>query len=712
MAGIWTITYDNGTGAVEKPAAAWGLTAQPFIRTRDRSETVFSFRMAGAAPEGAIPFPHYLSLLKTGLPAATAESRARVIIKQNRTYANGAWSGSGFVFTGYLMQEKGRVSGAGQGIVLDFADAIWLMKNTTFQQLWKKNVAGTGGSIVTTLVPAARVVLFMDIASYVVLPWTIKSVQWQINEILTYAAACGIAIAAGTLDYSGWYLNYYQVKAISIWDAILKCLEPVADAKVWVDGSLATPVLNVRTRANLAALAPPAGTGPGPVTLPYKTTDAAGRMHHSTDFVPRYDLVPSQVVLQYQTNNTVNGMAAPAWSADVYPPGSTGQLPFALVAPIDLTGASVTTETGQLDCEALACIGGTHAQKRAWWASKRGGENAHLADFRVRFGASTIGDATVTDDNGNPIDLTAYPNRLVKGPYHAWMKNGATQINAIRAHVRVKVQYAEYDVVGATPAETDTNGNRVRNNNSHELHCHITLTNSPAGITNYNGLNITQTAEVAAVGLAQNIYNSRAALDWDGTHEIVDPGLSNGATQTPPLAQIIGHWNVLNVSGGNPLWATANMTIAGSEIDLVNNHQRIDVGPAKHLAPQDFNELLQFFRSRQVFMFAGQRATGYGDQNSVVDMARNTPDANTVAGLVAESQHVLIDYATPRDPTTPIQGQSNLDANLITQILAATTPTPVVGNPKIMQPTEHTAYDENCNLVYYIVHRTGTYTKP
>ena len=136
-------------------------------------------------------------------------------------------------------------------------------------------------------------------------------------------------------------------------------------------------------------------------------------------------------------------MAAPAWSADVYPPGSTGQLPFALVAPIDLTGASVTTETGQLDCEALACIGGTHAQKRAWWASKRGGENAHLADFRVRFGASTIGDATVTDDNGNPIDLTAYPNRLVKGPYHAWMKNGATQINAIRAHVRVKVQYAD-----------------------------------------------------------------------------------------------------------------------------------------------------------------------------------------------------------------------------------------------------------------------------
>jgi len=706
MSTVWTITYDNGTGAVEKSAADWGLNSQPVIRTRDRSATVLSFRMAGAAPEGDIPFPF----------------KAKVIIKQNRTYigtgghATSDWSGSGYVFTGYQTTQHGRVDGKHQGIVLEFQDAIWLMQNTTFQQLWAQNVADGSGGVTVTTVPASRVVLFMDINSYAINPWTIKSVQWQVNEIITYAASCGIAIAAGTIDYSGWYINYVHVKAISIWDALLKCLEPVCDAKVWVDGSTATPTLNVRTRANLAALSPPVGTGPGPVTLPYKGADSAGRYHFSTELTPRYDLIPPQVVIQYQTNNTVNGKAAPYWNTDAYPGGSTGQLPFAMVVPIDLGGASMTTMSAQLDCEALACVGGSHAAKRAWWASKRGGEHDKLTDSRVRFqdtngNAVVIGDATVTDDAGNPINLANYPRRIVKGNYHAWMTNGSTPINAIRAHVRVKVQFVEFDVVGATGAETDMNGNATRKSSSHELHCHITLTNSPAGVTTYNGLSIGQTAETAATGLAQNIYNSRATLDYDGEHEIVDPGVVGSRI---PLQQIIGHWNVLNLAGGAAAWATANMTIAGTEIDLMTNHQRIDIGPAKHLSPQDWNELLQFFRSRQVFLFAGSRATGYGGANVNVDMARNTPDANTVPGLNVASAQIAIHYATESDPASNVTGKSNLDAKIISQILAATTPTPKIDASamKTMEPREFACCDSTGALFYSILHATGGHTKP
>ena len=43
---VWTITY----AGTEQSAAAWGLNAQPRIRTRDRSPTEISFRMAGADP--------------------------------------------------------------------------------------------------------------------------------------------------------------------------------------------------------------------------------------------------------------------------------------------------------------------------------------------------------------------------------------------------------------------------------------------------------------------------------------------------------------------------------------------------------------------------------------------------------------------------------------------------------------------------------------
>jgi len=74
----------------------------------------------------------------------------------------------------------------------------------------------------------------------------------------------------------------------------------------------------------------------------------------------------------------------------------------------------------------------------------------------------------------------------------------------------------------------------------------------------------------------------------------------------------------------------------------MTNHQRIDIGPNKHLSPQDWNEMLQFFRNRRVFIFAGLRATGYGNPDAVVDMARNSPDANTVPGLAVDGYHAIV----------------------------------------------------------------------
>ena len=656
---LWTLTY-NG---VEQPAAAWGLNAAPCIGTRDRSPTEIRFRMAGAAPELALPFPF----------------KAQVVIRSNRTLIDGQWSvvsGPAYVFTGYLTTQLADVDGRRQGVELVFQDAIWLLQNTTFQQLW--NIASAPNS------PdyVSRIVLFMDINSWT--PNTYQSVQWQINQIIAYAAACGINIAAGTIDYSGWFLNYYHCRAVSCWDALLKCLEPIPDAKVWIDGSPATPVLHVRTRANLAALTTPVGTGPGPITLPYKGRDPAGRAHYSTHgFTPRPDLIPPQVVLQYQINNTRSGKPAPAWTNDVYPAsvggGADGQMPFALVCPIDLLGANVTTETGTLDCQPLVVtaaqtgysLGSTndHAAKRAWWASKRGGEQDKLADYRVRFGAWTIGDATVVDDNGNPVNLDFYPNRIVRGTYHAWMSSGGAPVRVIRAHIKVSVQFSEYDVAGSS--ETDATGNLVRSANAHDLHCHVTLTNAPAGVQTFVGDNYTALGETPVAGLAQNIYNSRATLDYDGVHEIIDPGIPNGVGRTQPLQQLIGHWNVLNFSGGNPAWANANMTIAGTEIDLVANHIRIEVGPGKHLQPQDWSSMLQFFRYRRLYLDSSVRATGYLGANNNVDMALNTPDGNTVPGLAVDQKQGLL------APDAVQPGLSNLITSDATtgQITVAQQPT-------------------------------------
>lgn len=704
MPGVWTITY-LGT---EKTAAAWGLNAQPRIRTRDRSETVISFRMANTAPESAIPIPF----------------QGKVIIKQ---YSG--WTGlPGGVFSGLMWSkicfqttQRGRVDGHGQGVMLDFADTIWLLKNTIFQQLWATNVSptaggfqtgttykitfvgttnfvaigasantvgvtfvatgpGTGNGIAQALQSRSRVILFMDISSYLTFPWSIQSVQWEINEIIAFAATCGISIAAGTIDYSGWFLNYIHLKAVSCWDALLKCLEPIPDAKVWFDDTSGTPTLNVRTRANIAAMTAPTTTAAGPITLVYKGTDAGGRRHESTELTPRYDLIPPVVCIEYQSNSTINGQSAPTWTTDIYPTGVSTIQPFALVAPVDLTGYSESVIDGTLDCEALACVGGTQASKRAWWTSKRGGAQDKFADLRVRFqdttgAAVTISDATVVDDSGAAISLSSFPNRIVDGTYHSWMKNGTAQVNAIRAHISAKVQFVEYDIVGT--GETDiTTGNAIRKTTSHEIHCHVTLTNSLPGLITYTAFSFSSGSEIAAAGLAQNIYTARQTLDYDGTHEIVDPGINSG-TPVPPLAQIIGHWNVLNLSGGATAWATANMTIAGTEIDLMTNHQRIDIGPNKHLSPQDYNTLLQFFRSRIVYIFAGQRALGYSGTNATVDMARNTPDENSVPGLAVDPAQTNITYATEGVPASGATAIISNDSKVAATTLAARPLTPI-----------------------------------
>jgi hypothetical protein len=691
MSPVWTITY-NG---LEQSCAAWGLNARPIIRTRDRMPTSISFRMAGADPALGVPFPF----------------KSQVIIKQNRTQTAGTWSGTGYVFTGYQTTPDGQVNGSSQGIMLEFQDVIWLLQNTTFQQLWKFPVIGN----LNNTVAFSRVILFMNINDWA--PGLYQSVQWELREIVNYAKTCTydaageiyIPVQLGTIEFPLWFINYYHARAISCWDAILKCLEPVASAKAWVDGSTSPPTLHIRSRYSIATDTPPTATGPGPVTLQYKGTDSAGREHFNTKFKPRNDLIPSQVVLQYQQTNKVDGQSSTALATDVYPPGSTGQAAFALVAPIDLTGTNITTAT--LDCEPLACVGGDQASKRAWWSSKRGGEDSSLTDFRVRFqdttgAAVTIGDATIVDDNGDPIVLASYPQRIVAGTYHKWMNNGGTPINAIRAHISVIVQYVEYDVPGSTPAETDTNGNVVKKSVSKQLHAHITLTNAPGGMTEFD--NTTQYGEVAVTGLAQNIYTDRGTLDYDGTHEIIDRGILG---ETIPLAQIIGHWNVLNISGGDAAWASANMTIAGTEIDLITNHIRIDIGPAKHLQPQNWNTLLQFFRNRRIFLNSAIRANGATNGNT--DMPKNTPDANTVPGLRIESAQVNLQYATENDPTSPPVGISNLDAKQIALILAGETPTPVVDAKGMitMQPREFVICDGTGAQYYAILDATAGHTK-
>ncbi len=78
-----------------------------------------------------------------------------------------------------------------------------------------------------------------------------------------------------------------------------------------------------------------------------------------------------------------------------------------------------------------------------------------------------------------------------------------------------------------------------------------------------------------------------------------------------------------------------------------------------------------------------------------------------------------IDYATPTDPTSAVQGQISANANKVTATLKAAAPTgqntpPAVDpaiDPKVVDPKEVVFCDESGALVYAVALISGFYTK-
>jgi hypothetical protein len=598
--GTWTIQY-SGT---EKSAAAWGLTAAPVWRARTQAAQQFSFQMPGADPAGASPFPF----------------EAQVIIRQNRTGGGTAWtndaSANHFVFQGRLISPVGNVSGSRQDITLVFQDAWYDLENIPFQQLWDIY----GGTAYFS-----RAYLFYNpgpTPSYL-------TVAQQLANIITFAAGAGANIQAGTITSTSGTsgaseMPWYAVRGLSCAAAIKKCLECFPDLIVWIDGSTTPPSFNCVPRASLTS-----------ISLPYKGTDAHGRAHLSSQIKPRYDLAPSQVVLQYQQVISSGATSAVELSTEVYPSGSTGMALRALVCPIDLRGGSASFAKTQIVTQAfdptqVAAFWQTHVKSLK--DSDIVGTPA-IVDTTINSG-STYG-ISVVDSTGAAINYaTYYPVEMIRpSKWASW-----TGVNVIEATVSAYLSYSKAKKVGAASSA------RTTDKITQHLHTvKIKLCNAPLGATNY----VTETAynsgESPVSGLAQTIYNSLTQLQYEGAHEIIE--------QTS-VWQVIGPWNVLNLTGGATAWATMNAALPEVEIDFLRNQTRLTIGPARHLAPQDLNNYLQFFRQR--VMWDNAQISSGTVTGAAIDQSGDAPEEDSNSGQPQQSTKEM------RDADPNVAGNTNV----------------------------------------------------
>jgi hypothetical protein len=410
---------------------------------------------------------------------------------------------------------------------------------------------------------------------------------------------------------------------------------------------------------------------------------------------------------------------------------------------IDLQGYNVTTTTAQMDCEALACRGGTNATKRAWWASRRGGEQAKFSDSRVRFQdnafvETTIPDATITyatsagaDTDGNPriagaalstADLALFTSRLVRGTHHSWMTIGGVPVRSLKVRASVRTEHAIYDVVATgdtlnqlpaseTASNTATNGSRQGKVNTEETHGNIELTNaanaldgSPFTATTIASSTPGELYILGAGGIAQYLFNALLAFQYDGEYAKVETDFANN----------VSLMNAINFTGGRSEWATMNAQPQSVIEDFGTRETFVQIGVANHLSAGQLSSLLNLWAFRRPWYNPAVRADNSVANGGAVSMPQTAGGANATDGLANHNEFVTTDYTTTGDPTSMVTGQIKTTAKKVTDILAATTPTPVDAAipPKILDPKEISFCDESGDVVQAILIAGGFYTKP
>ena len=441
----------------------------------------------------------------------------------------------------------------------------------------------------------------------------------------------GVALAVGNVD-NAQLMPWYNVRGLSCAQAILECLKFFP---AWSRGSTtraARRLSTCRQRVSLAAVTLPFGCSFDAGNNIVASTNPAAVRHHvkSSPIKPLFALRTPGVVVQYQTteNSTV------FISNVVYPPGTTGNEPGAIVVPIDLRGGSSKDYTGKV----VAAV--FNPTNLLWWIGDpangiRGkvphlnfndpDNNVDLTSFVMKAGQPLV---TVTDKFGNAVNLATFPNEYKSGSIYSWMKNGSTAVNLI---TEVKVTaHLTYD-------KLDANENILRTVTDQKHSVTVHLTNSPVGTSVYSALQFLDSGQVAVGGLEQTIYNDRSVLQYDSTHEFIEAG-------SPPL---IGPFNLFNLGNGKAAWATMNADIASVVMEFQQNpnvpgaagrtrRTTVTTGPAKFLTPQDLNGFLQLFRGAIVIDNPQSRLTG-NDGGSSIDIEGDGPMQDTTIASPAMS---------------------------------------------------------------------------
>jgi hypothetical protein len=371
-----TLEY-NGT---ERAFQGWGIArAGCQIVRRNQGRDVFQCRIPSANISADPIFAfEAIAKIRTG--------------RQSASGADNSFIGGTLKFTGKRVGMEALADGRSMGVRFEFEGPWYDLSNTHYLQTFKGvavNPYAPGEIILnTSTANSLQRLLFISIGDQIqaILQWLLDQYAAQgmaapfqyvgrdLNAGAVDLSLTGVVTAAGqntdkageqyvksvnavpTIDAAlfAQFLPSYIAKPMMCAQALHKMLELSPRTSIAFDYSTPTPTIHVKSIDNFPAVALPLFNGID---------------HKSISIKRRDDLVARAVVITYRITNTVDGRQQVDFKIDKWGPNgfNSGADPSTglrvLSETIDLQGYNITSTSAQMDCEPLACTGGTNANK-------------------------------------------------------------------------------------------------------------------------------------------------------------------------------------------------------------------------------------------------------------------------------------------------------------------------------------------------------------
>jgi len=578
---MWTLVY-SGT---EQALGDWGICGDFECEFASKARDSVMMRTIEGFDAGAAQFAW-------GQPMKVWRDRTAAV--------GGGFENGTLFFQGTVGEIRRRTDGGRQWIEYVIYGPWWLLERLKFKQArmvfdhWVAANDPTSGAVLKTL-------LLSEIYLGEKLDETWQTNGAQVVEILNWANECynptkrGASsgrddsqdiLQLGAIDPA---VNFPKTRVNDIFcaEGLVSVLRWSPDVVCWFDYTTSPPTFNARAMGNLGLV----------------TVDITSDQERQIELAPQYARQLAGVWIHYKKTDTINGVAWPAVYVDAYPPGITDYTPDVAVHTVELAGSQVTrVSVPVVVVPVAAAVTGDAATRKAWWLLV----DKTLSDANIDPASIVCDAAAVQDEQGNTVDLGAYPNTLIKGQLSDWMG-----VRWVDVTVMATISYNRYaDAARKIPSASVE---------KKETHHRVTLTNAVS--QTYRAVTHYDPGESVPVGVAQAVYNSVATLQHAGTIKFVAGQLKSGLS--------VGQ----RMSLAGPSSTYANLLVQSVRAEPHRGTLEVSYGPSSVLDAPARIELARATRWRMIYNMPSGRSSGRAPGSADVGLGTATAKENTQHGL-------------------------------------------------------------------------------